>query len=50
MLDVYQGTKNINRKQVDLEIHDTSGDEHLGTNRQVQYQNADCFMICVACN
>ena len=50
VLDVYEGVKNIAKKQVYLEIHDTSGDEHLGTNRQVQYQNADCFMICVACN
>ena len=50
VLDVYEGVKNIAKKQVYLEIHDTSGDEHLGTSRKVQYQNADCFMICVACN
>ena len=22
----------------------------MGVNRKVQYQGADCFMICVACN
>lgn len=37
VLDVYEGVKNVAKKQVNLEIHDTSGDEHLGTNRQVQY-------------
>lgn len=50
VLDVYRGTKNVNAKQVEIELHDTSGDEHLGVNRKVQYQDADCFMICVACN
>ena len=50
VLDVYKGVKNVNKKQVNIEVHDTSGDEHLGVNRKVQYQNADCFMICVAVN
>ena len=50
VLDVYRGTKNIKGKQVEIELHDTSGDEHLGVNRKVQYQDADCFMICVSCN
>ena len=50
VLDVYRGTKNINKEKVDVEIHDTSGDENLGTNRNLQYQDADIFMICVACN
>ena len=50
VLDVFNGVKNVNKKQLELEIHDTSGDEHLGVNRQVQYQGADVFMICVACN
>ena len=35
---------------MEVEIHDTSGDDHLGVNRKVQYNGADCFMICVACN
>ena len=50
VLDVYQGTKSINKQQVDLEIHDTSGDDNLAQNRKVQYQNAHVFMICVAVN
>ena len=29
VLDVYRGTRNVKRKQVNLEIQDTSGDEHL---------------------
>ena len=37
VLDVYKGVKNVKRKQINVEIHDTSGDEHLGVNRQVQY-------------
>ena len=50
VLDIYSGTKNVNNKELSLEIHDTSGDEHLGTNRKAQYQNADVFAICVAAN
>ena len=50
VLDVYKGTKNVKKKQYEIEIHDTSGDEHLGVNRRVQYKDADCFMICVAAN
>ena len=50
VLDVYRGIKSVKKKQIEIEIHDTSGDEHLGVNRKVQYQGADCFMICVACN
>ena len=50
VLDVYRGTKLINKKQVEIEIHDTSGDEHFGVNRKVTYHGADCFMICVAAN
>ena len=30
-----------------LEIHDTTGDDNLFPNRAVQYLNADVFMICV---
>ena len=33
VLDIYRGTKNVKKKQIELEIHDTSGDEHLGVNR-----------------
>ena len=50
VLDVYKGTKAVKRKQVDIEIHDTSGDEHLGVNRQIQYKGADIFIIAVAAN
>ena len=50
VLDVYRGIKNVSKKQVTVELHDTSGDEHLGVNRKVQYAGADCFMICVAAN
>ena len=33
-----------------VEIHDTSGDEHLGINRKASIHGADVFMICVATN
>ena len=33
-----------------MEIHDTSGDELLGINRQVQYKDTDVFICCVAVN
>lgn len=35
VLDVYKGIKNVKKKQIEIEIHDTSGDEHLGVNRKV---------------
>ena len=35
VLDVYRGVKAVKGKQISIEIHDTSGDEHLGINRQV---------------
>ena len=50
MLDVFKGTKNLGGKQVDLVIHDTSGDNDLGVNRSVVYNKANCFMICVSVN
>ena len=50
VLDIYRGTKNVDGKQIELEIHDTSGDEHLSVNRKQQYTGGDVFAICVACN
>ena len=50
VLDVYKGTKNVNKKQMELEIHDTSGDEGLYRNREITYKGADVFLVCVACN
>ena len=37
VLDVYKGDKNVDNRQVTVEIHDTSGDDFLGVNRKVQY-------------
>ena len=48
VLEVYSGTKNISGKDINLEIHDTSGFEHLGTNRAISYNHADVFAIVVA--
>ena len=50
VLDIYRGVKNVKKTQIEIEIHDTSGDQHLGVNRATQYKNADVFMICVAVN
>ena len=50
VLDIFRGPRAFEGKQITLEIHDTSGDENLGINRQVSYNNADCFMVCVAVN
>lgn len=50
VLDVYKGTKAVKKKQIELEIHDTSGDENLVQSRQVQYTHTDIFIICVAVN
>ena len=48
VLDIYRDTKNINKEMVELEIHDTSGDEHIASNRKVVYKEADLFLLC--CN
>ena len=46
VLDVFR----VIKKQIGIEFHDTSGDEHLGVNRKVQYKDADYFIICVCTN
>ena len=48
VLDVYTGRKTVTKGQVMVEVHDTSGDSNLATNRKVQYAGADIFMICIA--
>ena len=50
VLDIYKGIKNVSQKQIEIEIHDTSGDDQFMDNRAVAYRNADIFMICVAVN
>ena len=35
VLDVYQGQKSVNRTTMELEIHDTAGDENLARNRAI---------------
>ena len=35
VIDVYKGEKDVRRRQIFVEIHDTSGDEHLVVNRSV---------------
>ena len=50
VLDVFKGPKLFENKEIQLEIHDTSGDRYLGSNRQVCYNKADVFMLCVAVN
>ena len=50
VLDVFRGPKNLDNQEILLEIHDTSGDPHLGVNRQVVFNKTDCFMLCVAVN
>ena len=48
MLDVYEGTKSINKDQVHLKLHDTSGDDGLSENRKVIYKSADLILLCVS--
>ena len=50
VLNVFKGLKDIQGKQLEIEIYDTSGDEHKGVCRQLQYMDADAFMICVDSN
>ena len=48
VLDIFRGPRNINGEKVELEIHDTSGDEHVASNRKVVYKDGDLFLLC--CN
>ena len=48
VLDVYKGRKNVESTPVDVEIHDTSGDENLSVSRHIQYNDTDLFVLCVA--
>ena len=51
VLDARRVMKNIGlEEEVELEYHDTSGNENFRATRQIQYHAADCFMLCVACN
>ena len=50
VLQVYEGTKNVQNKEIKIEIHDTSGDDVYGVNRKLKYGGADAFMICVSVN
>ena len=49
--DEYHGIKTIEGKEIPIEIQDTSGEEQvMQDKRQGQYEDADIFIICVACN
>ena len=48
--DLYQGEKFHLKNNIEYQVHDTSGDPHLGVNRSISYHNADVFMLCVPLN
>ena len=48
VLDVYKGTKAVQKRQIELEIHDTTGDPELNNSHPLQYNNADVFMVCTS--
>ena len=47
VLDVYKGSKKVNDRLIQLKIYDTSGDEHMATQRSETYRHADIVMLCV---
>ena len=48
VLDVFKGIKKVQGVKVHLEINDTGGqEEYQKRNREVAYQGADVFIICV---
>ena len=48
MLDVYRGNMQINGTiDIELEIHDTSGESSFCRERNISYHQADIIMICV---
>ena len=50
VLDVYHGKKDFMGKTIQLEIHDVTGDQMLGVNRKISFNNAGCFLFCAAFN
>ena len=46
--DAYDWDKEV--KLLEVQIVDTCGEEAMKFTRQIQYQDADCFMVCVAAN
>ena len=48
VLNVYRGTKLVKTTQIEIKIHDTGRDRHLGVNRATRYCNAQVSIICVA--
>ena len=48
VLEVHRGTKSVNKRQIDIEMHDTSGDEDMAYNRKTVYDKASLFILCVA--
>ena len=50
VLDIWEATKTINGKEIELQLVDTSGDPYLQLDRQLKYSKADGFMICSAAN
>ena len=48
VLDIFRGEKELEGRPLEIEVIDTSGDDMLGAHRTLVYDNADCFMLCVA--
>ena len=46
VLDAYRNDKKINNELVDVEIHDTAGDDHVAEKRKVVYKDTDLFLLC----
>ena len=50
VLDIWEATRTVRGKQIELELVDTSGDPYLQVDRQIKYSKADGFMLCAAVN
>ena len=50
VLDVYRGSKTASKQEIDIELHDTPGDDHLSQRLTNDFKSADAFIICCAAN
>ena len=46
VLAVMTGKRKYGQRNLNIEVHDTAGDDNLGVHRSLNYNGTDCFVIC----
>ena len=50
VLDIYRGRKTASKQEIEIELHDSPGDDHLSQRLTYDFKSADAFIICIAAN